>query len=59
MLATDQHFTLECPRRLLQQPSCMMYTALHGMGVSQIKGCAQLFYFNQVFPRSNGSNKIS
>ena len=28
----------------------MMYTALHGMGVSQIKGYAQLFYLTKCFP---------
>ena len=37
----------------------MMYTALHGMGVSQIKGYAQLFYLTKCFNASNGSNKIS
>ncbi len=36
----------------------MMYTALHGMDVSQIKGYAQLFYLTKYLNASNGSNKI-
>ena len=27
-----------------------MYTALHGMGVSQIKGCVQLFHLTKCLP---------